>query len=82
MIDASTVFFGEVGLTGEVRPVLNAKVRMNEISKQGMKRVVAPVANIGQDESTTCISISSVRDISQLISRLQIRRTSDAVVEQ
>ena len=60
IIDSDTVFFGEVGLTGEVRPVLNAKVRMNEISKQGMKRVVAPVANIGKMPPTECIAISSV----------------------
>jgi len=79
IIDSDTVFFGEVGLTGEVRPVLNAKVRMNEISKQGMKRVVAPVANIGQDAATECIAISSVRHIGQLIARLQ--RSAQTVQE-
>ncbi len=37
-----TVFFGEVGLGGEVRAVANSEARMKEAAKLGFERVIAP----------------------------------------
>ena len=39
------VVFGEVGLAGEIRPVLNGPERLNEAAKHGFKRAIIPVAN-------------------------------------
>ncbi len=38
----STAYFGEVSLTGEVRPVAAAESRLREAAKLGFKRVVLP----------------------------------------
>ncbi|SMN16797.1 DNA repair protein RadA [uncultured Candidatus Thioglobus sp.] len=40
------IAFGEVGLTGEVRPVYNAIERLSEAQKHGFKIAIIPKANI------------------------------------
>jgi len=40
-----TVCFGELGLTGEIRPVPFGEERLREASKQGFKRALVPTAN-------------------------------------
>ncbi len=39
-LPADTVFFGEIGLAGEVRPVAQADIRLKESEKLGFKRAV------------------------------------------
>lgn len=39
------VIFGEIGLTGEVRPVQNGQARLNEAKKHGFKHAVIPKDN-------------------------------------
>jgi len=41
-----TVCFGELGLTGEVRPVPFGDERLREAAKQGFRRAIVPVANV------------------------------------
>ena len=45
-IDKYTAIFGEVGLTGEIRPVSYADKRVNECIKTGFKRVILPAKNM------------------------------------
>ncbi|WP_150049904.1 MULTISPECIES: DNA repair protein RadA [Methylomonas] len=45
IIPYDTIFFGEVGLNGEIRPVANGQARLNEAAKHGFKRAVIPKAN-------------------------------------
>ena len=42
--------FGEVGLAGEVRPVLNGQERLREAVKHGFKRVIVPKANAPREQ--------------------------------
>lgn len=39
------IVFGELGLTGEIRPVANGQERLNEASKHGFKHAIVPAAN-------------------------------------
>ncbi|RTE86017.1 MULTISPECIES: DNA repair protein RadA [Gammaproteobacteria] len=39
------IVFGEVGLSGEIRPVPNGSERINEAAKHGFKRAIVPIAN-------------------------------------
>jgi len=39
------VSFGEVGLTGEIRPVANGQERIREAAKHGFTRAIVPAAN-------------------------------------
>ncbi len=61
--------FGEVGLTGQVRPVSQSAVRLREAARLGMRRVLAAApASLGADEaqglarvSTLCEAIGVLR---------------------
>jgi DNA repair protein RadA/Sms len=44
-VDPGTVFFGEVGLTGEVRAVGQTEKRISECTRLGFKRCVIPPTN-------------------------------------
>ena len=39
------IVFGELGLTGEIRPVANGEQRLNEARKHGFRRAIVPAAN-------------------------------------
>ena len=45
VLPAKTVVFGEVGLSGEVRPVYNGEERLKEAVSLGFKRAIVPKAN-------------------------------------
>ena len=45
VIDEHTIIFGEVGLTGEVRGVAQADVRIKEAEKMGFTRCIVPKSN-------------------------------------
>jgi DNA repair protein RadA/Sms len=40
-----TVAFGEVGLSGEIRPVPNGEERLKEAAQHGFRRAIVPKAN-------------------------------------
>ncbi|MEJ2612596.1 MAG: DNA repair protein RadA [Candidatus Thiodiazotropha sp.] len=44
-LDHGLVVFGELGLTGEIRPVPNGQERLRDAAKHGFKRAVVPKAN-------------------------------------
>jgi DNA repair protein RadA/Sms len=45
-LDRSVIAFGELGLTGEVRPVAYGEERLREAHKQGFKRAIVPRENV------------------------------------
>lgn len=65
-IDASTVFFGEVGLTGEVRSVTQMEKRITESLRLGFKRCIVPKLNksntINIQNEIEIITVSSVEE--------------------
>ena len=55
--------FGEVGLSGEIRPVPNGQERIREAAKHGFRRAIVPKANVPKDRlngmevvGVTCLS--------------------------
>ena len=44
-VDSETIFFGEVGLTGEIRGTSYAEIRVKEARKLGFKRCILPKEN-------------------------------------
>jgi len=48
----SLVVFGELGLTGEVRPVAHGEERLRELAKLGFTQVVLPRENLPREGST------------------------------
>lgn len=47
-VPKNTLFLGEVGLSGEIRPVAHGQERMKEAIKQGLTTLVVPEANMPQ----------------------------------
>jgi DNA repair protein RadA/Sms len=41
--------FGEVGLSGEIRPVPNGQERIREAAKHGFKRAIVPKGNVPKE---------------------------------
>ena len=48
-LDNHLIVFGEVGLSGEIRPVPNGQERLKEAAKHGFKRAIVPKANTPKD---------------------------------
>ena len=64
------IVFGEVGLTGEIRPVQAGQERLNEAKKQGFTRAVIPAAN-APGKNLPGIKVFPVSKLSQAIEALQ-----------
>ncbi|MCK5008943.1 MAG: DNA repair protein RadA, partial [Deltaproteobacteria bacterium] len=70
-VDTKTVFFGEVGLTGEVRGVSQIEVRLKEASKLGFKSCVLPEVNkerIHGDVDIELYGVSSIKEVLKMLS--------------
>lgn len=73
-IDKYTAIFGEVGLTGEVRPVTCAEKRVNECVKTGFKTVILPAKNLKACEKfKNKIELVPVSYVNQMIKALNLR---------
>ncbi len=74
-IDKYTALFGEVGLTGEVRPVAYADKRVNECIKTGFKRVILPTKNMKTCEKyKDKIELVPVQYVGQMIKALGFKK--------
>ena len=74
--DKYTALFGEVGLTGEVRPVTYADKRVNECIKTGFKRVILPAKNMKSCEKYKGkIELIPVQYVGQMIKALNLKNT-------
>lgn len=65
VIDARTLAFGEIGLTGEVRSVSNADMRVSEAARMGFSRVIVPYHNlvsISKRDGITVVGVRTVRE--------------------
>ena len=63
-----TVAFGEVGLSGEIRPVPNGEERLKEAAMHGFKRAIVPKANApkrGQFGDMQIIAVDRLMDALQ-----------------
>lgn len=70
-IDKSICFAGEVGLTGEIRPVTRIDQRISEADKLGFKKIYISKFNLkGLDESKYKIQIIKVSRIEELFRSL------------
>ncbi len=62
-----TIVFGEVGLTGEIRPVPNGEDRLKEAAQHGFKQAIVPKANLGSWAKSLNMKTMGVDQISQVL---------------
>lgn len=69
LIAREWAFFGEVGLSGEVRPVQGGVERINEAQKHGFTTVVVPKANAPAVAPTgiRVVSVTTINDVLDLL---------------
>ncbi|MFW6006002.1 MAG: DNA repair protein RadA [Candidatus Bipolaricaulota bacterium] len=72
-IDNQTVIIGEVGLSGEIRPVKNLKSRVNEAEKLGYRKALIPENHAKSNELDTTVDIRPVSNLAEAISELELR---------
>ncbi len=71
IIPAGNIAFGEIGLTGEVRAVSNADLRIAEAARLGFKRVIIPVHNLRSVTHREDIDIIGVKSIREAYEEIQ-----------
>jgi DNA repair protein RadA/Sms len=66
------VFFGEIGLNGEIRPVANGYARLNEAAKHGFKKAIVPKANAPKESINGLVicAVSTVSDVLEVLNDL------------
>lgn len=69
-IPHDTAVFGEVGLTGEVRGVLQAQARAREAQALGFKKLILPHSNKKGLEKLLGLRVVGVRDLEQAMDEL------------
>jgi DNA repair protein RadA/Sms len=61
--------FGEVGLSGEIRPVPSGQERLREAAKHGFKKAIVPYANAPR-EKPSGIEVVAVKNLQQALDAL------------
>ena len=67
-LDRNLIIFGEVGLTGEIRPVYNGISRLKEAKEHGFKKAMIPSANQPK-EKLSGLEIIGVSKLSEAIEK-------------
>ncbi|WP_368564466.1 DNA repair protein RadA [Pseudoxanthomonas sp. UTMC 1351] len=62
-----TVAFGEVGLSGEIRPVPNGEERLREAATHGFKRAIVPKGNAPKSGAFKGLEVVAVERLSQAL---------------
>ena len=68
-LSPSTAVFGEVGLSGEIRGIPQAPLRIREAVQMGFTRIVLPAANVDPSESNGC-ELVGVRTVGEALDTL------------
>lgn len=70
IMDAETLVFGEVGLTGEIRNVSQPQIRISEGVKLGFKRFIMPFGNLEGLEVPKSVKVYGVKTVEEAFSNL------------
>lgn len=70
VIDEKMLVFGEVGLSGEVRSVSQAPLRVREAQKLGFSTIMMPAACLRSVERTDGVRLIGVRNVRDVISAM------------
>src|SRR3546814_3551219 len=67
-----TIAFGEVGLSGEIRPIPNGEERLKEAATHGFKRAIVPRGNAPQGGSYKGMEVVAVERLADEIGRAHV----------
>lgn len=75
-IPPDTVIFGEISLSGAIRPVSQTEARLKEAEKLGFKRAILPKASGGQKPDAGGLHLTEIADLGDLIAHLSTQTLS------
>lgn len=70
VVDAKTIVFGEVGLSGEVRAVSQAQQRISEAKKLGFTRCILPFSSVAAVKNITGVELVGIKNLSELVNHI------------
>src|ERR1700758_1058860 len=76
-LPADAVYFGEISLSGAVRPVAQAGARLKEAQKLGFARAIAPEAARSEGNEQPGLSLKPMTTLASLVADIAARRTGD-----
>jgi len=71
ILPGKTAIFGEVGLTGEVRPVRFADMRLAELARSGWSRVILPRRNLHGLQVPPGLQTVGVSQVAEALAQLK-----------
>jgi DNA repair protein RadA/Sms len=77
-LPADAVYFGEIGLSGAVRPVAHAGLRLKEAAKLGFKRAVTPPPANKERDETVRIGRAEIASVASLVAEIAARGVKSA----
>jgi DNA repair protein RadA/Sms len=63
------IVFGEVGLSGEIRPVPSGQERLREAAKHGFKKAIVPIGNAPREKNLG-IEVFAVKNLAEALSAI------------
>jgi DNA repair protein RadA/Sms len=69
-----TVFFGEISLSGDIRPVPQAEARLKEAAKLGFSRAFVPAGSLGKGNGIAGVNLTEIANVAELVSLVPARR--------
>jgi DNA repair protein RadA/Sms len=69
-VDAGTVVFGEVGLTGEVRGISQMEIRIKEAARMGFRRCILPQTTSRESDKDKKMEFVRVSNLKNLLEYL------------
>ena len=73
IVSSDTVAFGEIGLTGEIRAVSNADLRVSEAARMGFRRVLIPHHNLSSVVNRENVEVIGVKTVREAFEEIQER---------
>lgn len=75
-LPSETVYFGEVALSGSIRPVAHASTRLSEARKLGFANAVGAAATKSDEAGRDSASLFGVEDLADLVARVAANGSS------
>ena len=73
-LPGNTVFFGEVGLSGEIRGVAQPDVRVKEAAKLGFEGAMMPAPPKAKKNGSSALRVQEIEHLNDLVSAFSARR--------
>jgi DNA repair protein RadA/Sms len=69
-LPADAVYFGEIGLSGAIRPVAHSSLRLKEAAKLGFSRAIVPVSPQMEGNGSSSLALNHVSSVASLVAEI------------